>query len=231
MIFSGVVASSAASFAATGGTIVDGNGHRHHIFTSSGTFSVNQPRNLTVMVQDGGLTGTNGFQFTYTGRPIPAAAVHGGGGGASGQVRYISGSNFTGSITVTVGGGGGTSSLSTGWGAFSSFTASGGGGGFDSFFDSATGGAGGAGRLHTAVTGIWSGVSGIEDRSGGGGGGGYAQGPSGHGRTLGPGAQGSSFRGAGGQGQAVFADGNWNISSVSGPFGGNAGYVVISYAL
>jgi len=219
-------------FTAIGGTIVQANGYQHHIFTSSGTFSVNAPRSLTILVQDGGQSGGGGFRFTFTGRPIPQPAVAGGSGGASGQARYISASNFSGSITVTVGGGGGSSGLSTGWGAFSTRTSNGGGGAFTSTFDAGNSALGENGRLNTEIASFWSNVPNMEARSGGGGGGGgVSASPSGTGRTPAASSNGEGFRGSGGQGQTVGTDGAWNINSASGPFGGNAGYVVISYLI
>jgi hypothetical protein len=218
---------------ATGGNfIVEANEYRHHIFTSSGTFSINNVTTLTVMVQDGGQTGTNAFAYTYTrvpGGPIQKA-VSAGSGGNSGQVRYLSGSSSS-QITVVVGAAGGASSISESLSQISTFTATGGAGATAAFFDVSDGVNGENGRLHTAVTNIWNNVPNIEARSGGGGGGGSAAGPSGVRSPMPAGSQGTSFRGAGGQGQDVVADGNWDIQSTSGPYSGNAGYVVISYPL
>lgn len=229
-----VAAAGAGGLVSTGGTIVEANGYRHHIFNSSGTFSISAARNLTIWVQDGGKTGGNGYRSSSTNaNGIPFGFIVGGNGGNSGQAKYVSQTAYSGSFTVTVAGASGTSSLSTGWGAFSTHTSSGGGGGYQEFRGTGNAGAGGSGRLHTEIAAFWSGVSGMEVRSGGGGGGGSASGPNQNGTNAAAGAQGPSARGAGGQGQNVeTADSAYgSISSTSGPFAGNSGCVVISFPL
>lgn len=229
----GMLARTSRSPNATGGNfVVEGNEFRHHIFTASGTFSINNATTVTVMVQDGGQSGTNGFQYTYQrvpGGPVQNAASAGG-GGSSGQVRYLTGTVGS-AMTVTVGAGGGTSEVSQSLTQVSSFTASGGSGATVAFFDVSDGVSGENGRLHTAVTNIWNNVPNIEARSGGGGGGGSAAGPSGVRSPMPAGSQGASFRGAGGQGQNIDTGDQFVIIATTGPSSGNAGYVVISYPL
>jgi len=97
-------AAAAPSFSATGGTvtaagITPGNGYRYHVFTSTGTFTVNfGTANIEYLVIAGGGT----------------AGVNGSGGGAGGLRTNVSGNPKAGaalpispgSYTITVGGAG-----------------------------------------------------------------------------------------------------------------------------
>lgn len=232
----GILAAQGGLVATGGNFVVDANGYRHHIFTASGTFTINQPVLLTSLVQNGGATGLNGFSTTYvTPGGVTANALVGGTGGASGQAKYISGSDFTGAMTVTVGGANGTSSLSTSWSPFATHTSNGGGGGFQAFRASSNAANGANGQLNSDIRSFWASVPNMDARTGGGGGGGSADGPNNDGKTAAAGAQGLSSRGAGGQGQNMYnPDSAYSPASaqgVGGPFAGNAGYVVISYQL
>lgn len=104
MILSGVVASSAGGLIATGGNeTYTANGYRHHFFFSSGTLNVVGSGPIKILTQDGGLSGTFGFQSF--------SQMASGAGGASGANKYIDGI-ASGNLTVTVAGAGGTSSVS-----------------------------------------------------------------------------------------------------------------------
>lgn len=77
----GIVASSAVGFVATGGTIIDAGGYRHHIFESSGTFSVlSGEKTVYAFTQDGGSNGGNWYG-TYNGSNFDYYAGSGGNAG------------------------------------------------------------------------------------------------------------------------------------------------------
>ena len=81
---------SLTTSAADGGTITTSGNYRIHTFTSTGTFTVNKPMNVEVLVVAGGGGG----------------GVAGGGGGAGGLLYNNAFSVGTGANTVTIGSGG-----------------------------------------------------------------------------------------------------------------------------
>lgn len=83
----GIIASSAGGFVATGGTVIDAGGYRHHIFNSSGTFSVlSGEKTVYAFTQDGGNNGGNWYG-TYNGSNFD---YYSGSGGNAGLGNYTS---------------------------------------------------------------------------------------------------------------------------------------------
>jgi len=77
----GIVASSGGVFVATGGTVIDAGGYRHHIFNSSGTFSVlSGEKTVYAFTQDGGKDGGSWYG-TYNGSNFDYYAGSGGNAG------------------------------------------------------------------------------------------------------------------------------------------------------
>ena len=125
MILSGVVAASGGAFVATGGTIIDAGGYRHHVFNSSGTFTVESgQKTVYVFTQNGGQNG-RGYNIPYA-----SSIAYAGEGGAAGAGNYSSTGFIAqpGSRSVTVGGAGSPTTVS-GWTALDITTGVKGGGG------------------------------------------------------------------------------------------------------
>jgi hypothetical protein len=181
----GIVAASATSPKATGGTIYSDEDYYYHAFGSSGTFTPNQSLTCDYLVVAGGGGG---------------GKHQGGGGGAGGLRSTVSATGGGGSLetalslsaspyTVTIGSGGAGTSTSNTAGlqgtnsVFSTITSTGGGGGGYYNTNTATSGGSGGGAsggqtaktpgTETANQGFAGGV-GNTDGSGSGGGGGGA---------------------------------------------------------
>lgn len=155
--------------AATGGTVIDQDGYRYHVFTSSGTLTVTKAGSLEVLAVGGGAGGGGGHANRGAG------AGGGGGGKPVSQTTLVE----LGAIPVTVGlGGGGGANGQIG-----------GGGGLSSFSDvsAAGGGSGGSGNVYVSY-----GLGGTGGGSGGGGHGGAGGTAGGSGTTA------SSAAGVGG---------------------------------
>jgi len=207
---------------ATGGTVETSGSYKIHTFTTSGTFTVTSPGNLSefLIVAGGGGGGS----------------AHGGGGGGGGLI-YDNSEPFlsAGSYTVTVGGGGsggapvynkgGVGSNSS----FNSNTAFGGGGGgaygdAGIYSEGLNGGSGGGGGGETPGTGGTGSVGqgndggnavGSPGQGGGGGGAGVA----------GESADSGSFAPGGGDGLAY----NFTGSSVYYAGGGGGGAYTVTF--
>lgn len=108
MILSGVVASSAGGFVATGGSqVLTQNGYNYHIFTSSGTFTISSgEKTLSILTINGGSAGSQGSGGGAYG------VTYGGNGGAGGNALIgNTTAPVSSSFAVTVGGAGGVSSV------------------------------------------------------------------------------------------------------------------------
>ena len=207
------------TFTATGGTFtVDANGHRHHIFHTSGTLTVSGgEKTLHTVTQNGGFEGTS--------------TVNSGFGGNSGEFVYRSVNYTSGNIAITVGGAASTSSLSgTGIQVASSSTTP------------ARAGQNGI-LLSSLASGVFTSVANVPTNSGGGGGnrgaaGFVSGGGAGGGFNCTNGQAGAANTGggggAGGRCSNTCFDPYFNAydcSTIRAPGQGGSGYVVISYAL
>ena len=218
--FGGLIGSTGApAFTATGGTFtVDANGHRHHIFRTSGTLTVSGgEKTLHALTQNGGFSGTS----------TNASGV----GGNSGEFVYRAVNYTSGNITITVGGAAATSSFSgTGIQVTTSSTTP------------ARAGQSGI-LLSNLAGGIFTSVANLTTNSGGGGGNrgaaGFASGggAGGHPTNGAVGQPGASNTGGGGGGggysSATCFNGDFffECGSSTAAGAGGSGYVVISYAL
>ena len=123
---------------ALGGTSFTVGSYKVHVFSSPGTFILNEPKGLEWVVVGGGGGGSGYSTSTYTGTSPAISKLNGaGGGGGGGKVWWNSAPTnvATGSYSVFVGSGG------TGGG--SGIGGSGGSSSFGSFVQSDGGGAGG----------------------------------------------------------------------------------------
>lgn len=108
MILSGVIASSAGGFVATGGSqVLTQNGYNYHIFTSSGNFNIlSGEKTLSILTINGGSAGSLGSVGGPTG------VTYGGNGGAGGNALIgNTTAPVSSSFAVTVGAAGGVSSV------------------------------------------------------------------------------------------------------------------------
>ncbi len=222
--------SSDSAFSATGGTVTDLFGYRHHVFTSSSTFEILSGSRAVDILLAGGGGGGGGYRY-------------GAGGGGAGGIRVLENQSLgvdTYAVNIGSGGtGGDNTDTAAGNGqtggatSFDAETAVGGGGGLrgdrpndgSTGFGGASGGGGGstnvnavshAGGTSTALQGNDGGAGGganaTNDQSGGGGGGAGAVGTAGSNTTG----------GAGGIGINLSA--LWGTSvGASGWFGGGGG--------
>jgi hypothetical protein len=235
-----------------GGTITTYSGYRVHTFLTSGTFTVRDSRNVSILIVGAG--GGGGYQ-------------RGGGGGAGGfnvvASHAVTAQTYT--ITVGTGGAGGTGNGTTasngGLSQFGSITASSGGGGGGSAGNASGasvtgGGSGGGGGADTGGggTGTYNGgagFSGSTTTAAGGGGGGSAghgtAGASGNGGDAGAGtdnlyrtgsnvtyaagAVGSQYNIDYAAGGANTGDGGGCPAAAVDGFVGGSGIVVIRYAV
>ena len=203
---------------ATGGTISDVGGYRIHTFTSSGTFTVESPGTVEVLVVGGG--GGGGSQ---------TAAQTAGGGGAGELFTTTSVNVVPSSMTVTVGAGGGGSVASPfviasngGDSVFGAFRAKGGGfGGSSNSGVVGEGGSGGGGGRYGSG-GASSKTIGLGNAGGSSNGaiGGFASGGGGGG-AMGPGqnAADNGVRTPGGTGYASSISGTSRVYAAGGPGG------------
>ena len=212
-------ASSSYGPDASGGTIQDSNGYRHHIFTSSGEFCINTPgvgsadqTTIHFLAQAGGGGGGSGG---YDAREKREFGGGGGGGGQANGTTYIPNAAQCYSIAVGAGGAG----------ASAVELARGGSGGPTSVYRKSDlnavavlWGGGGGGSMYN---GQWDGVGG----GCGGGGGGKYQGT--NGTNGGSGTAGQGYRGgAGGSGGAGGGGGtrtNGNTQDFANQAGGSGG--------
>ena len=140
-----------ATVASGGNSVNDVGGYRIHTFTGDGTFTVNIPGNVEVLVVAGG--GGGGDRF-------------GGGGGAGGLLYNSNYAVTAGNYSVVVGGGGAGGQTNDSRGSnggnssFSTLIASGGGGGASETTQPQNGGSGGGDSYNGAYTAGGTGISG-----------------------------------------------------------------------
>lgn len=184
-------------FIATGGTIVDADGYRAHIFTGSGTFEVlvGESDEVEVLLVAGG--GAGGHTTN------PSNGFHGGGGGGGG-VREVTGLSVeVGEYPVVVGAGGVSNSVAGvvndgGPSSALGVSSTGGGGGANRTTSGRTGGSGGGGR--TTIFSGSNGGAGVVGQGNNGGNGGTVGNAAGGGGAGQVGQNGGTSAGKGGNG-------------------------------
>jgi hypothetical protein len=185
---------SGAQKAFGGNTITTDGNYWYHTFTSSGTFSLQQPTSVDYLVVAGGGGGGKGANAGGGGAGGLRSTVTATGGGGSLESAL---SMAPGSYTVTVGAGGAGGAADTNNGTdgsnsvFASITSTGGGGGGGSGSNSGrAGGSGGGGGLYETVGGAGTANQG------------YAGGP-----NIGLAANATKFRAGGGGGAGAVGGG------------------------
>lgn len=184
---------------ATGGTVTTSSGYTIHTFTGNGTFTVNAPLTVDVVVVGGGGGG---------------ATQHAGGGGAGGVVVASSISVPAGTYNVVVGAGG---SGNTGFNAFGSGYSGQSGGNSSALGYTALGGGNGGTPGGNGGSGGGSGYPNPDQ----GGNGTAGQGNAGNRSSTGDAVNGGGGGGAGGPGNGI--NGGPSLSTWAGNFAGGGG--------
>lgn len=200
---------------ATGGTISYSGGYTIHTFNAGGTFTVNTPMNVEILVVGGGGGGGDGVDY----------ANNGGGGGAGGLIYQSSHSVSTGNFPIVVGNGGARNTNGQN-STFDNLTAVGGGKGGAGGGAAGNGGSGGGACPNSTNKGTGTSGQGYNGANGataspwaGGGGGGASELGSADGAGLGGDGTAYSISGS----SVIYAGGGSGGNDASRLAGGDGG--------